>query len=100
RACVLLLNQVFSGSGEIIEHVLLFRKIARLVPVLTELTAASNVRHYIHPAMIEPKPARKIEIWGHAKSIAAVAVEQCRVLPVSLHSFAENDVERNFRAVL
>ena len=100
RARVFFFDQIFRGSREIIEHVLLFREIAGLVPVFAELAAASNIRHHINAAAIEPEPARKIEIRRHADAVAAVAVKQRRVLPVPFHSFPENDVERNLRAVL
>src|SRR5207244_7794592 len=99
-ARVLFFNQIFRSSSEVVEHGLLFREIAGFVPVFTELAASSNIRHHIHAAVIKPKPARKFKIWGHADSVATVAVKQRRVLSVPLHSFAENDVERNFRAVL
>src|SRR5207247_9854667 len=99
-ARVLFFNQLFCRSSEIVEHVLLFCQVACLVPVFAELAAASNIRHHIDTAVVEPKPARKFEIRGHADSVATVAIKQCRVLPISFHSFSENDVERNSRAVL
>src|SRR5947208_7476624 len=79
RARVLLFDQVFGGGGEIVEHVLLFGEIAGLVPFLTEFTCASNVRHHVDAAVVEPKPPRKIKIWRHADSVAAIAVKQRRV---------------------
>ena len=99
-ARVLFFNQIFRRSSEVVEHGLLFREIAGLVPVFAELAAAANIRHHIHAAVIKPKPARKFKIRGHADSVAAISIKQRRVLSVPFHSFAENDVERNFRAVL
>ena len=87
RPRVFFFNQVFRRSREIIEHVLFFREIAGLVPVFAELAAASNIRHHIDAAAIEPESAREIKIRRHADSVAAVAVKQCRVLPVPFHSF-------------
>src|SRR4029453_13756298 len=96
QARVLLFDQVFGGGGEIIEHVLFLGEIAGLVPLFTEFSAASNVCHHVHATAIEPEPPRKIEIRRHADAIAATAVKQRRILPIPLHSFSENDVERNF----
>src|SRR5437773_193560 len=100
QARVLLLCQVFGGSREIVEHGLLFRKIAGLVPLLAEFTTASNVRHHINAAAIEPEAASKVEIRRHADAVAPVAVKQRRILLVPLHSFPKNDVEWNPAAVL
>ena len=92
RARVLFCDQVFGSGREIIEHVLFFGKIAGLVPLLTELSAASNVRHHIDAAVIEPQPPRKVEIRRHTDAVTAVAIKQRRVLPIPFHSFPENDV--------
>ena len=100
RARLILFDQVFGGSRKIIEHVLLFREVAGLVPFFAELAAASNIRHDVDAAAIEPKPPRKIKIGRHADAVAAVAVEQRRILSVALRSFSGNDVERNFGAIL
>src|SRR5436190_23939517 len=99
RARVLRLDQVFGRGREIVEHGLLSRKIARLVPLLAEFTAASNVRYHINPAAIEPEPASKVEIRRHADAVATIAVKQRRILPVPFHSFPKNDVEWNLAAV-
>src|SRR5882724_6889323 len=86
RPGVILLDQVFSGGRKVIEHILLFREVAGLVPVFAELAAASYIRHHINAAAIEPKPARKIKIWRHADSITAIAVKKRRILPIAFHS--------------
>src|SRR5437667_3415552 len=100
RARVLLLDQVFGGDREIVEHCLLFRKIAGLVPFFAKFTAASNVRYHINPAAIEPEPTSKVEIRRHADPVTTVAVKQRRILTVPFHSFLENDVEWNLGAVV
>src|SRR5882762_8242480 len=98
-ARIVLFDQVFGGGRKIVEHVLLVGEIAGLMPVFPELATASNIRHDINAAAIEPKPSRKIKIWRHTDSVAAVAVKQRRVLSVTLHSFSKNDIERNFCTV-
>ena len=99
RTCVILFYQVFGSSREIIKNVLFFREIASLVPFFAELATASNVCHHVNAAAIEPKPARKIKTGRHADSVAAVRVEQRRIVSVALHSFSIKDVQWNFRAV-
>src|SRR5215469_4811877 len=99
RTRVILLYQVLRSRREIIEYILLFSEIAGLVPFLAELATASNVCHHVHAATIEPKPPRKIKVRRHADSVAAVRVEQRRVVSVALHSFSTKDVQWNFRAV-
>src|SRR5204863_9603078 len=100
RARVLRLNQVFGRGREIVEHGMLSRKIARLVPLLAEFTATSNVRYDINPAAIEQEPASKVEIRRHADPVTTVAVKQRRILTVPFHSFSEIDVEWNLGAVV
>ena len=100
RARIIFFDQVFGGRRKIIEHVLLFREVAGLVPVFAELAAASNIGHDIDAAAIEPKPPRKLKIWRHTNPVAAVSVKQRGVLAITLHSFAENDVEGNFASIL
>ncbi len=99
RARVVFFDQIFRRSSEIIEHVLLFREIAGLVPVFAELAAATNIRHDVDAAAIEPKPPRKLKIWRQADPVAAVSVKERWVLAIALHSFAENDVEGNFGSI-
>src|SRR6185437_7213444 len=99
-ARVLFLNQVFRRSGEVIEYILFFREIPSLVPVFTELSTPSDIRHYVYPAVVKPKATRKIEIGRHADSVASIAIKQCWILAVPFHSLWVNDVEWNFRAVL
>src|SRR6476620_3797940 len=99
RARIIFVDQVFSGNRKIIEHVLLFREVASLVPVFAELAAATNIRHDVDAAVIEPKPPRKLKIWRQADPVAAVSVKERWVLAVSLQSFAEKNVERNFGSI-
>src|ERR1700730_9017738 len=80
RTRILLSDQVLACSGKIIEHVLLFRKIAALVPIFSELATPSNIRNYIDATAIEPEPSRKIKIRRYANSVTAIAVKQRRVL--------------------
>src|SRR5262249_33043921 len=99
RTRVVLLYQVLRCSREIIDYILLSREIAGLVPLCPDPPTASNVCHNVHAATIEPKPPRKIKVGRHADSVAAVRVEQCRVVSVALHSFSRKDAQWNFRAV-
>src|SRR5947208_2762752 len=99
RARIIFFDQIVGGGRKIIEHVLLFREVAGLVPVFAELAAATNIRHDVDAAAIEPKPPRKLKIWRQADPVAAVSVKERWILSVTLHSFAENDVERNFGSV-
>src|SRR5438045_8228579 len=96
---LILFDLVFGSSREIIKNVLFFREIASLVPFFAELATASNVCHHVNAAAIEPKPPRKIKTGRHADSVAAVRVEQRRIVSVALHSFSIKDVQWNFRAV-
>src|SRR5262245_54051512 len=99
RTRVILVDQVVRGRRKIVEYILFFREIASLMPIFSELATATHVSHYIHTTAIEPKPPRKIKTWRHADSVAAVRVEQRRVVSVALHSFSRKDVQWNFRAV-
>src|SRR6266436_9435537 len=93
RARIIFFDQVFGGGRKIIEHILLFREVAGLVPVFAELAAATNIRHDVDAAAIEPKPPRKLKIWRQANPVAAVSVKQRGVASVPLHSLSENDIE-------
>src|SRR6266536_6114514 len=99
RARIIFFDQVVGGGRKIIEHVLLFREVAGLVPVFAELATTSNIRHDIDAAAIEPKSPRKLKIWRHANPVAAVSVKQRGVVSVPLHSLSQNDVEGNFCSV-
>src|SRR5438874_12268497 len=99
RTRIVLFDEVFGGGRKTIETVLLFREVAGLVPLFAELVAATNIGHHIDAAAIEPKASRKIKTRRHADPVAAVSVKQRRIMSVTLHSFLENDVERNFCAV-
>ena len=96
RTRIVLFDQVFGGGRKIIEHVLLFREVAGLMPVFAELAAAPNIRHHIDAAAIEPKPPREFKIWRQADPVAAISIKHGRILSVTLHSFAKKNVERNF----
>src|SRR5438477_5792095 len=100
RTRIILFDQVFGGGRKIIEHVLLLREVAGLVPLFAELAAATSIGYHIDAAAIEPKPPRKIKIWRQADPVAAISVKHRGILAVLLHSFSEKNVERNFRAVL
>ena len=69
------------------------------MPLFAELATASNIRHHVDAAAIEPKPSRKIEIRRHTDSVTAIAVKQRRVASVAFHPFSKKDVKRNFCAV-
>src|SRR6476660_6947023 len=99
RARVILFDQVLRGRRKIVEYILFFREITSLVPFFAELATASNICYYVHAATVEPKSPRKIKVGRHADSVAAVGVEQRRVVSVTLHSFSRKDVQWNFRAV-
>src|SRR5207247_7310525 len=99
RSSVIIVYQVLRGRRKIVEYILFFRETAILVPFFAELATASNVCHHVHAATVEPKPPRKIKVGRHAYSVAAVRVEQRRVVTVALHSFSSKDVQWNFRAV-
>src|ERR1022692_4170015 len=92
RPRVLLLDQIFSGGREIIEHVLFFREIPGPVPFLTELAAAADIRHHKNAATIEPKPAGEIKTRRHADAVTAVAVKQRGIVAVALRSLLADDV--------
>src|SRR5215831_9667060 len=98
-SCIFFFNQVLGSSRKIVEHVLLFREITGFVPLFAELATASNIRHHINAAMIEPKSSRKIKIRRHADPVTAIAIEQGRVLSVALCSSSAKNVERDSCAV-
>src|SRR2546427_10092779 len=75
RARVLLLDQGFGGGRELVEHGLLFRTIASLVPFFAKSTASSNVRHHIHAAALEPEPARRVDIRRNADTGPTLSVK-------------------------
>src|SRR6266571_4872552 len=87
RARVIFFDQIFGGGRKIIEYILLLREVAGLVPVFTELAAATNIRHYIDAAAVDPKPPREFKIWRQADPVAAVSVKQRWILSVTLNSF-------------
>src|SRR6266576_3660128 len=62
-------------------------------------SAAANVCDHIDAAAIEPEPPRKIETRRHADSVAAVCIKQRRILPITLRSFPEENIQRDFCAV-
>src|SRR6478752_9087196 len=96
RARVILFDQVLRGRRKIVEYILFFREIAGLVPFFAELATASNVCNHVNTAAIEPKPPRKIKVGRHADSVAAIRVEQSRVVSIALHSSSRKDVQWNF----
>src|SRR5882762_11487423 len=82
RSSVLLIDQIFSGRGEIIKDVLLVSQISGFVPFLTELTAAADVGDDVDATAIEPESTREIEVGRHAHAVSAVAVEHGRIIAV------------------
>src|SRR5439155_13571030 len=99
RTGIILFDQILRSRRKIVEHVLFLREVTPLVPFFAELASAADVRHDINAAAIEPESPYKIKVRRHTYSVAAIAVQQRRVLPVALRSFSEKDVERNFCAV-
>ena len=67
-----------SGGREIIEDILLFGQVSRLVPFLAELAAPADIRNYLNAATIEPEPPCKIKARLHADAVTAVTVKQRR----------------------
>src|SRR5215472_9287601 len=63
--------------------------------------ADTDVRHRIDTAAIEPQPPRRAQkSWRLADAIAAIAVKQCRILPVQLGAFLAHNIDGHLRAVL
>ena len=101
RRGVFALDQVPRRRGKIVEHVLLFCEIAGKMPGLAELAAAADDRDRINPAAVEPSPrARAQKAWPHADAVAAIAVEDGRVVAVEHGALLADDIDRHLGAVL
>ena len=100
RVRVIGLDEILRARDEVIEDILLLRQVAHLVPLLAELPAPAQVRDRIHAARVEPHAATQREGRRKADAVAAVAVENRRIVSVELRVLALDDVDGNLRPVL
>src|SRR6266404_5610304 len=77
------------------EYVLFVSQISGLVPVLAEFSTPSKIGDNIDSTRIKPQAAGGVEIWHEADPIAAVSIEQGRVLAVEFDRLFAKYVERN-----
>ena len=82
RASVAALDQVPQHGGEVVEHVLLLRQVAGLVPRLAVLAAAAQVGDRDDDAVVEQHAPGRIEAGLEADAVAAVAGDQAGIRPV------------------
>ena len=93
-------DEVLGCGDEIIEHMLLVRQVAGLVPLLAVFAATAQVRDRIHAARIEPDAARGIECGREADAVTAIAIQQRRIPAIALEPLLMQYVEGHLRPVL
>ncbi len=73
----------------------------RLVPGRAELTAATDVRHHIDAALLQPQLAHRARIARRLAHLeTAIAIDQRRVRTVVLDVLFPHDEVRHFRSIL
>ena len=93
--------EILTRRNEIVEHVLLVRTSARIVPLAPVFAAAAQVRQHISTARLDPGHARRRERWGQRNVKAAVAIKHRRHrLAAHRHILTAHDEHRNLRAIL
>ncbi len=101
RRRVLLRDEVLTRGEEIVENILLVRERALLMPLLTVLAAAPQIRRDVHTAGIQPQLRRGAEEARRFDApVTAVADQHDRIRAVELRILAANDVQGNARSIL
>src|ERR1019366_279347 len=91
---------MLGGGDEIIEHMLLVRQVASLVPLLAVLASTAQVRNRIDAARVEPDAVRRVKAGREINAITAVTIQQRRVPAIALESFLVQDVDGHLCSVL
>src|SRR5690348_13144866 len=100
RIGVFLVDQVLAGGRKVIKDILFLGQVTRLMPFLTELSAAANVSDDIDSTAIKPGAPSKIKIRRHTQPVAAISVKQSGIIPIQFRPFAPQNVERNLCSIL
>ncbi len=96
---VFLRDQIFAGSDEVVEDVLLFIKHAGAMPVFTELGTAAQIGDRVNATVLHPEIHAAVESRFQRDVETAIAGQQSRILAVLLDSLFVDDKHRNFRAI-
>ena len=98
--CDVLGDQIFAGRDEIVEHVLLVRPPAGIVPGLAIFAAAADVRDREDAAHVDPGQPARLEGGRGGDIEPAISVEQGRVRPAAIEIAPAHEEHRDPRPVL